>query len=157
MSKPLTVEILLNSAIRFISYRQRSVQEVEARLRKKYGALLTDELLELLLQRLAEFNLLNDADFAAEYIHSKMRMGKGPLIIGRELSLKGVDKAIIEARLQQVDFDEWLVNATLKLSKRIAAIRRKPAKQQKQAAYAYLYGRGYPADIIRAAIDEVGV
>ena len=143
---------LLNQTLNYLKYRSRSSQEISRYLSQKTR---DQKAIDQTLQQLTDLNLINDADFALQYIHSKIRQSYGPVVIRFQLKSRyGLDQTTIISALDQVNFQDWL-NAALKY---LQKIRSKLAAQAsfhaRRAAYQHLYRRGFPQDIINAAIDE---
>jgi len=89
----------INYAYLLLSYRSRSLREIEQRMQEKgYSA----EIIGGTIQYLTEQGYLNDHEFAKQWIHNRLQnkpMGKWAL--QQELNRKGVDKAIIDACLAE--------------------------------------------------------
>ena len=92
----------LSVALRYISYRQRSTSEVRARLLKQHPI----EAVDLVLQRLEETDLLNDEQFAFQWVESRNKSRpKSAILVRRELSQKGVSAHFIEKAVVEIDDD----------------------------------------------------
>jgi len=91
--------IVLEAAARFLEVRARSVAEVRRRLGQAgYRADLVDAAIE----RLTELGMLDDATFARTWIESRDRARpRGEIALKRELSLKGVDRVIVDELLDE--------------------------------------------------------
>ncbi len=95
IKKPLTL------AMKYLSYRPRSVYEIEEYLKKKgVDGVISGQVVAVLLKQ----NYLNDGDFTALYIETMMRnKPKSKFAIGFELKKKGIEPWIIEPALEQYD------------------------------------------------------
>ena len=62
------------AALRYLSFRARTRQEVEGRLREKG---FDENTIRSAIERLKELRLIDDAEFAREWIRSRQR--KGPI------------------------------------------------------------------------------
>ncbi len=92
----------LEAAMKYLALRERSEQEVRARLRRScYG----EETIGRVLEALARHHLVSDARFAEAWAHSRARKyGKGR--IARELRLKGIDRRDAQAALDAIPEEE---------------------------------------------------
>ena len=62
------------------------------------------EIYEPVLDRVEEMGYINDADFANNWVRSRTRSrGLAPSVLRRELTLKGVDRDLIDAAVAEID------------------------------------------------------
>ena len=88
------------AALRYISYRIRSVGEVRTYLlRKEYDSHLVDSL----LQRLQLEKYLNDDDFTGRWIQMRLEQNRSLATIRSELMQKQINRDTIAEYLSQVD------------------------------------------------------
>jgi regulatory protein len=91
-------EVVLAAALRFLETRARSVAETRRRLT---DAGYRPELVEGAIDRLLAIGLLDDAAFATHWIESRDRARpRGVTALKRELRLRGVDPALVDAALE---------------------------------------------------------
>jgi regulatory protein len=91
--------VVLEAAARFLEARPRSVAEVRRRLGR---AGYRSELVEGAIIRLGELGLLDDEAFGRAWVESRDRARpRGEIALRRELSLKGVDRAIVNELLDE--------------------------------------------------------
>jgi regulatory protein len=136
-------EKLVNSAIRFVSFRPRSEKELRDFLTKKLTkwAVSGEVLLEKVIARMGELGYVDDEKFAAWWVDQRTSFKpKGNRLIKMELSAKGVPVAIISSILASRG-SESLVEAAKR------AVGRKRFKTP-QHFYNYLARRGFDADTI---------
>ncbi|HEU0235743.1 MAG TPA: regulatory protein RecX [Candidatus Limnocylindrales bacterium] len=92
---------VLDAAARFLEARSRSVAEVRRRLT---GAGYRAELVDGAIARLLEIGILDDEVFARLWVESRDRAHpRGEAALRRELRLKGVEPAVIDAVLAERD------------------------------------------------------
>ncbi len=92
-------EVVLAAGLRFLEVRSRSVAEVRRRLSQ---AGYRPELIAGAIERLTTIGLLDDALFARLWIESRDRARpRGEAALRRELSLRGVDRELINAALEE--------------------------------------------------------
>jgi regulatory protein len=87
--------------LRLLTAQARTRAELAGQLKKRgYPADVTARVLD----RLAEVGLVNDADFAEQWVHARRAStGKGNRALAAELRTKGLDDEAIEAALSGID------------------------------------------------------
>ncbi|OBI84924.1 recombination regulator RecX [Mycobacterium sp. E740] len=86
-----------NLCLRLLTARARTRSELEEKLAKRG---YPDEVSARVLDRLAQVGLIDDADFAEQWVRSRrINAGKGRRALIAELRTKGVDNDIIETVL----------------------------------------------------------
>ena len=132
------VALAMRRALRFLSYRPRSVAEVRRHLQKRP---LADEAREAALQRLSEGGYLDDGDFARFWLENRVAFRPSSRRALRyELRQKGVAREIIDAELEDWD-DVVSALAALRANERRWA--RLDAASFRQQAGAFLQRRGF--------------
>ena len=137
----------------FLAGRARSRREMEERLLRSGYRPCT---VEMVLYKLEKEGLLDDADFARQWVdaRSARRMGRGR--IAQELRRKGVSAREAEEALEGLSDEEQLEGAIVLVEKAMA---RTPSGEdpRKTAARitAMLARRGYDYDTAREAISRV--
>ncbi len=87
--------------LRLLTVRSRTRSELAGQLDKRG---YPDEVAESVLDRLAAVGLIDDADFAEQWVRSRRaRGGKGKRALAAELRTKGVDDDVIAAALDDID------------------------------------------------------
>ena len=145
--------LALDRAVAFLAGRARSRREMEERLLRSGYRPCT---VEMVLYKLEKEGLLDDADFARQWVdaRSARRMGRGR--IAQELRRKGVSAREAEEALEGLSEEEHLEGAIVLVEK---AMTRTPSGEdpRKTAARitAMLARRGYDYDTAREAISRV--
>lgn len=152
-----------DAALRLLGVRARSRHEMAQRLAGKgFDADTVDEV----LARLDQHKLLDDTEFAQEWVRSRQaNSGRGRVALRQELRAKGVPSSIIESTLDEVDpADERTVAASLVARKltpgQVDALRTDPAMRDKlfRRLVGMLLRRGYPQsmaiDVVTGALDD---
>ena len=87
--------------LRLLTVRARTRAELSGQLaRRGYP----DEVAQAVLSRLADVGLIDDEDFAEQWVASRQRnAGKGKRALAAELRTKGVDDEVIAAALGGID------------------------------------------------------
>jgi regulatory protein len=87
--------------LRLLTARARTRAELEGQLAKRG---YSDEVSQRVLDRLAQVGLVNDEDFAEQWVRSRrVNAGKAKRALAAELRNKGVDNDVITAALADID------------------------------------------------------
>jgi regulatory protein len=151
-------QAVTDAAMRFLEARHRSVGEVRRRLS---SAGYRSDLVEAAIARLSEVGLLDDLEFARMWVRSRdASRPRGEQALRREMALKGIDRGIIAAVLEErshsVDDDGGVspdrVAAERLLERRRAVLSRvaDPA-QRRRRAYALLARNGFDPQVCAEA------
>ena len=90
----------LQVALRYVSFRQRSITEVRRRVGKEFS----QPVVEQVLASLSRYGYLDDAEFARRWRDSReRRRPRGRFALRRELRAKGIADGIIDATLESLD------------------------------------------------------
>lgn len=153
---------LLDSALRFLSYRPRSVKEVTDYLVKKiatgenikFHQAEESPLIKKVIVKLKKYNYLNDQEFAKWLVSSRIRSStRGPLYLKLELKTKGVDPDIVESILEgSVDELKLAKSALAKIAKKWHNL--SPIDLKKKV-YQYLASRGFSYETIKDAFANL--
>ncbi|EME23722.1 recombination regulator RecX [Rhodococcus triatomae] len=96
--------------LRLLTDRARSRSELSKKLTDKG---FDGEVIDRVLDRLAEVKLVDDAAFAAQWVHSRHTYsGKGKRALAMELRTKGVAPEVAAGALDQIDGDDERARAT---------------------------------------------
>lgn len=94
--------------LRLLTGRSRTRAELTGQLTKRG---YPDEVIDTVLDRLAVVGLVDDAEFADQWIRSRARTGKGNRALIAELKTKGVDDEVIASVLDEGDIDDERIRA----------------------------------------------
>jgi regulatory protein len=144
--------VVLEAALRFLETRPRSIAEVRRRLTQ---AGYQTELVDGAIQRLGELGILDDEAFTTSWVESRDRARpRGERALRRELSLKGIDRALVDAAMAgrrpepggEADPD---IAAAERLLERHASQLGRVAdpRARRQRAYALLARNGFDTDV----------
>lgn len=142
----------LDRAVGYLAVRARSTREIEQKLLLAGYRPCTVEMVVYKLQR---ENLLDDADFARQWVESRQSHKLGRSRIAQELRRKGVSQEEAEEALSVIDDDDQLAGAIALAEK--AAARIKPGEDMRKASSriaGMLARRGYSWDIAKQAIAQ---
>jgi len=97
ISEPSREEQARALCLRLLTARARTRAELAGQLAKRG---YPDEVSARVLDRLTDVGLLDDADFAEQWVHARLaNAGKGKRALAAELHTKGVDKDLITSVL----------------------------------------------------------
>jgi regulatory protein len=140
--------------LRLLTARARSRAELIGKM-AKHG--YPDEVAEAVLSRLVSVGLVDDEDFAAQWVRSRHTYsGKGKRALAAELRIKGVDAEVIAAALDGIDAGaergraEQLVER--KLRREVLAERDDPKVMRRLVGM--LARRGYSQTMAVAVVTE---
>lgn len=144
-----------NYAFRFLGIRNHSSLEIKLKLfKKKFPYDLVNEAVNDLIER----NILNDRQFAQQYLEEKIAKGKtGPSKIKSELIRKGISREILLDLFASVD-DIQSIETALKLAiKKQKSIKEKDYKKNKQKIFYYLHTKGFDSDVISQVLNKLNL
>lgn len=142
----------LDRAVGYLAARARSKREIEQKLLQAGYRPCT---VEMVIYKLERENLLDDADFARQWVESRQHHKLGRSRIAQELRRKGVSQDETEEALSIIEDDDQLAGAVALAQK--AASRIKPGEDVRKASSriaAMLARRGYSWDIAKEAIHQ---
>lgn len=141
----------LNKALNFLSATRKTEKEIRAHLTKK-GYL--PAVIAYVLEKLREYDFVNDSEYAEAYTESAAKR-KGGRLIRMELRGKGIADEAIENAVSNLDSEKELATATGILEK---YMRGKTAdKPTLQKAYRHLIGKGFDYDTVKEALSRYGI
>lgn len=145
------IEQAKEAALRLLAVRARSRAELAQRLSAKGYPL---EVIEQVLDRLAEVELIDDADFARQWVRQRHGFsGKGRRALEQELRRKGVSQEDSAAALDTVTADDEYERATELVRRKLRSL---PAGLDREKAIRRLVGmlarRGYGHSVAYAVV-----
>jgi regulatory protein len=143
-------EVARERALRFLSYRPRSIAEVRRYLAKKE---FDTAAVEQAIERLSRAGLLDDRDFAKFWIENRDTFKpRGIRALRYELRQKGVADAIIDEFVSDYDESDAAYRAALPKARVLA--KRHDADTFRTKLLAYLNRRGFPFYVARDTVDR---
>lgn len=159
------IELLMNKALRFLSFRERSEKEICDYFYRKAKVDLHEDSMEKskyassvdkVIDKLKEWDQVDDYRFAKWWVEQRSKFRpKGPQVLRLELSKKGISKEIIEKVLTSFDSSsstDLAIKASLKKHQQLEKL---PFPEYKQKLAAYLARRGFDWETIRTVIDTL--
>jgi regulatory protein len=142
-------------AVNLLTYKPRSIAELRERLLEKIWT--NEEIVDKVIEKLKEYNYLNDEEFATNLAASKIRSKSfGKRRLQQDLRRKKLDSETIEKALEnafeEVSEDEVIDRAIAKRL-RIKGVPETP--NDKRNFFGYLMRQGFDYDLIRRKMDEI--
>ena len=148
-------KLCLDAALRLLSQRMHSVYEVKTKLKKKTFLYKT---IQGVIVELERTNLLNDEQFAKNYIEELILQGKGRYKIISSLQRRGIHRELIEDNLQELDDpdaeEKRAEEAFNKKLKSLTNAKLEPRKQ-KEKLIRHLMGKGFSPDVVFKTIEKL--
>jgi regulatory protein len=146
-----SLEKAKNYAFLLLKFRLRSENEIRQRLKKKK---FDTQIIENVVSFLKDKGFINDNYFAKTWVESRIKKPLGLRRLKEELKIKGIDKEIIEERINEIkkNYPEEEIIARI-ARERLKRIKDIDPQKAKKRIYAYLLRRGFSPDII---LDVVG-
>lgn len=145
----LTVEALRGRALAMLARREHSRLEIQRKLKDMGGEA---QLVEQVLDELAQRKFQSDERFAASFIRSRAERGYGPLVIARDLKERGLPAEVARQTLEQSGYD-WYSHALGVRQRRFGSLRATHPKERARQ-YRFLQYRGFSGGQIVAALGR---
>ena len=145
----------MQRAVTLLAAKPRSIGELRQRLLEKNWT--NEEIVESVLQKLEEYKLLNDQQFAHDYAASKLRQKPvGKRKLKQTLSQKQLDKETVESALEQV-FEEIPESELVAqaIEKRIRVKGIPQDRDETKKFFDYLLRQGFSYDLVRDKMREI--
>jgi regulatory protein len=140
----------VDRAVRFLSYRPRSITEVRRNLAEKK---VDDAVIDAAIERLKNLGYLDDRSFAAYWVENRDQFK--PLserALRYELRQKGIADSIIKGVLDDLDEAGAAYRAA---QSQVRRHRHKTHDEFRAKISAFLQRRGFGYDVIREAVDQL--
>lgn len=105
------------------------------------------------LEKLAELKLVDDALYAETFVRTRSR-NKGAIRLRQELFRKGVAEPLVDKAVGELDEDTQLESAAALAQKNLWRWKGEP-RERYAKAYAFLARRGFPVEVVRAALEQI--
>jgi regulatory protein len=140
----------MDSAVRFLAPRPRSIGEIRQYLNRKGTA---PTAIEEVIERLQALNYVNDLEFAHYWVRNREEFKpRGAQALRYELRQKGVPDDIIREVLEDIDMEDSAYRAAQKKS---FSFRRLPEDATREKLGSFLARRGFSYDVVQTAIDRI--
>lgn len=145
------LEVGFQKALNFISYRPRSAQEVQRRL-KDYG--YNEEQVEAILERLKQAKLVEDTEFARLWVENRSEFRpRSQRVMRIELLQKGISEEEIQTALGDVKEDSALAyQAAIRYARRLRGLE---WREFRERLGAFLVRRGFDYGTLNPVVRQV--
>lgn len=160
-----------DAALNLLSYRARSVAEMEGRLGKKgfEGAVVAE-----VVSWLLDLGYLDDREFARQFLDERLRRRpRGPFALVREMQKRGVERGLAEEVLADLMAEHEIDETDLARDTARRWLTRQPARivrvleegdsvgsgddalKARRRLYAHLERKGFRREVVRAVLDGI--
>ncbi|MFN3344445.1 MAG: regulatory protein RecX [Chloroherpetonaceae bacterium] len=143
------------AAFTMLARRIHSEKEVRDKLRKKK---FPAEIIEKVIARLYEMNLLNDSQFASALVRDRLkRTPIGKSALKSKLFQKGIAKEMIDEVLSETDLNSEEL-CTKAAERKLKTLAKEPdAQKRKQKLVQFLMRRGFEWETIRTTLRTLNL
>jgi regulatory protein len=142
-----------NRALNFLSFRPRSREEVRRYLRKKETP---PELIDAVMQRLDDLDLINDQSFTEFWVESRERSNpKGAQALKNELRMKGVKRELVDELVTDEQDEERALRAGRKKAAMLARQSDMDFKTFRARLGPFLQRRGFSYQVTTHAVHAL--
>jgi len=143
-----------NSCLRKLSIREHSAKQIKTHLYNKFD--LEDEQVDSLINKLKDYDLLNENRYASSLVSSGNYDDKSYNAIKNKMIADGLNSSLIEETLHY-DYDEELKKAIKIASKANSSIKNKATDYKKTTILNRLISLGFSYDIGKNAVNNIGI
>ena len=149
-------ERTMNRAVRLLAAKPRSVGELRERLMEKSWT--NREVVDAVIEKLSEYNYLNDQKYASDLAVSKLRQRpQGKRRLKQTLSQKKLDKETVDEAINSA-FEKIpeteLIDRAIEKQIRLKGI--PETREEVKKFYDHLLRRGFGYDLIIARMRDLG-
>lgn len=156
-------EKFYNKALKFLSYRPRSVEEVRNNLLNSRGRFksvkrnTTPEIADKIIAKLKEYKFLDDTEFVKWWIEQRTNYKPRSLrLIKMELGQKGIDKDLIEKVMEGLENKvDDLVSAKKLIERKLPRYKGLERDKKFQKIARFLASKGFSYDIIKEIFKDI--
>lgn len=143
------VQRSMDKAVRFLSYRPRSIDEVRRNLIQNETP---ETIVEIALERLTHMGYLDDDAFARYWLENRDTFKpRGATALRYELRQKGISDTIIEGVLSEFDAEDAAYRAA---QSKVRSMRGKTQEDFRKKVGSFLQRRGFTYNVCNGAIEQ---
>ncbi len=140
----------IDRAMNYLSFRPRSREEVRLYLRRKETPL---ELIDAVLERLQQLDLINDRAFAEFWVGTREKFSpRGTRLLKNELRMKGVERTIADEMLDDQQDEERAMRAGRKKALTLIRLARMDYATFSQRLGSFLQRRGFSYEVTKRSV-----
>jgi regulatory protein len=142
----------VDSAIRLLTSRPRSVREIRDRLRQKS---YDDETIDRVIAKLRDWRYIDDDAFARYWVENReANRPRGRRLLEQELRQKGIDRETVAEAIEDAEIDEHAGALEIARSKLRSYQDLEPAVAKRRLG-GFLARRGYGYPTIKPVLDQL--
>lgn len=142
-------------AVNLLTYKPRSIAELRTRLLEKDWT--NEEIVDAVLDKLKEYNYLNDEQFAKDFAASQIRQKPiGKRVLKQKLAMKKLDKETVEETLEKI-LEEMPEEEIIEraIAKRLRLKGKPETREDAKKFYDYLLRQGFSYDLVSSKMREI--
>lgn len=144
-----------NYAMYLLSKKDRTKKEIMDKLKDKG---FDNEIIYTVLNKLTEYNYINDEMYCKKYINDKTTLSKyGINKIKTKLYAKGVDKEIISKEIIKIDNNLELENALVLAQKKLCSIKESNKYKIRAKLSNHLITKGFSYDTVKEVLSKLQI
>ena len=142
-----------NAAYRHLTYRPRSRNELDEKLREKA---FSEDIIMTVIDLCTRLGYIDDTQFSRQWTLSRIRLrGFGRRRIEQELKNKGVDRDIIQEVFAEIFVDETEIEtAKLVAGKKMQTMKCVDRETRRRRLAGFLERKGFSFEIIRTVLRD---
>lgn len=145
----------IDRAVNLLTYKPRSIKELRERLLEKDWT--NEQIVDAVIEKLKEYNYLNDEQFAKSFAASQIRQKPiGKRVLQQKLAMKKLDKEIVTEALERVleeTPEEEIIERAIQ--KRLRLKGKPETREDAKKFYDYLLRQGFSYDLVSAKMREI--
>lgn len=146
-------EVARTIVLRSLNQAPRTRRQLSDLLSKR---LVPDDVAVAVLDRFVEVGLVNDLEFAQNWVRSRHKVrGLTRRVLRQELRQRGIDDGDIDIALEQITSDDEFRAAVDLTERKLRTMTRDDQSVQRRRLMGMLMRRGYGGSVATAAISEV--
>ncbi len=158
-ARPINVERArqrtFDRAVNLLAFKQRSIVELRTRLLEKEWT--NREIIEEVIEKLAGYGYLNDAQFAKSFAASQIRQKPiGKRFLKQKLTMKKLDKETFDEAIEKA-FEETPESEVIEraIEKRLRIKGKPETREDTKKFFDFLLRQGFSFDLVRDKMREI--
>jgi regulatory protein len=142
-------------AVNLLTYKPRSVRELRERLLEKSWTNL--EIIDSVIEKLKEYNYLNDEQFAKDFAASKIRQKPiGKRVLQQKLATKKLDRETVD-KILETAFEETTEADLIEraAAKRLRLKGKPETREDSKKFFDYLMRQGFGYELVRDEMQKI--
>jgi regulatory protein len=143
----------LRAAFYILMRSSKTESEIKKRLKEKEHP---EKAIGLVLQYLKEIGYVNDENYTESFIKSSKDVtGTSKRTLYYKLANKGVDKEVIQQKLEEAEIDDYA--SAVKAAERKASSIKGDSRERAAKLMSFLYRKGYSVEVCKRVINDLNL